>query len=146
MDRPAAGCAEWWITVGVVPSAQNPDSASKKLLQSTRVAAEHVLDAEEGEPTYRAGMDFVSLAVGAMSSDVSDTTAANDMPMGIYVVWGALTDEWDAPGRGPAERGAAVQRMKRAALEWRSAVESPRDTAPYLDRWVYEECGYKRPD
>lgn len=66
-----------------------------------------------------------------------------EIPASLYLIWGALTDEMDAPGRGsPEQDEAAVRHMKRAAAEWLTVVDSPKDRAAYLDRWVHDECGY----
>jgi hypothetical protein len=120
------------------------EGALDDFLKATRVKAQHVLEAEAGEPTYRAGLDFMGLAMREMSPDlIADT---NDVPMAIYLIWGALTDQWDAPGRSSGERAAAVGDMKRAATEWLSLADSSPGRKAFLDRWVYEECGYKRPD
>jgi hypothetical protein len=37
--------------------------------------------------------------------------------------------------------------MKKAAAEWLAVVDLPQERAAYLDRWVYDECGFewKRP-
>lgn len=69
----------------------------------------------------------------------------NEEPMALYLIWGALTDAMDAPGRGsPEEDGTAVRDMKRAAAEWSVAVDTPEDRAAYCERWVHDECGYER--
>jgi hypothetical protein len=126
-----------------VAAEEDSESALDDFLTDTRTRAQHVLDAEEGEPTYRAGLNFMGLAVREMSPDLSADT--NDLPMALYLIWGALTDGWDA-GRTSEERTAAVGHMKRAATEWLSLANPSPDRKAFLDRWVYEECGYKRPD
>jgi hypothetical protein len=51
----------------------------------------------------------------------------------------------DAPGRGsPEQDAAAIEHMKRAAAEWLAVLDSPESRAAYLDRWVFDECGYER--
>jgi hypothetical protein len=63
----------------------------------------------------------------------------------LYLIWGALTDEMDAPHRGsPEQNAAAVEHMKRAAAEWLEALPSADNRSAYCDKWVYEECGYER--
>jgi len=103
-----------------------------------------VLDAEEGWPTYDAGLKFLGLTMSAMS----ETPAGEylpDIPVALHLIWGALTDEMDAPGRGsPEQDAAAVRHMKQAAAEWLEVVDSPRDRTAYLVRWVHDECGYER--
>ena len=114
-------------------------------LAATAEQARQVLVADEGWPTYHEGIAFQSLAMNQMASqDVSEMTAS-DYPVGLYLIWGALTDEMDAPGRGsPEQDAAAVQHMKRAASEWLIVLGSASDRAAYCDRWVHEECGYER--
>ena len=66
-------------------------------------------------------------------------------PVGPYLVWGALTDEMDAPGRGsPEQDAAAVRHMKQASAEWLVVVHDRQGRLAYLDRWVHDECGYER--
>jgi hypothetical protein len=103
-----------------------------------------VRDAEEGWPTYDAGLAFLGLAVTAMSETPEGEYLA-ETPAALNLIWGALTDEMDAPGRGsPEQDAAAVRHMKQAAIEWLTVVEMPNDRAAYLDRWVHDECGYER--
>lgn len=132
------------FTVCVVPA--EPDSAPtpEGFLEATAHQARAVIAAEEGWPTYDAGIAFQSLAMNAMSGTPEGLYVAEE-PARLYLMWGALTDEMDAPGRGsPAQDAAAVQHMKRAATEWLSVVDSPGDRSAYLERWVHEECGYER--
>ncbi|MFI7605468.1 hypothetical protein ACIBTV_10110 [Micromonospora sp. NPDC049366] len=106
--------------------------------------ARRVLDAEDGWPTYDTGLEFQGRAMHAMS-ETPDAAYAPDVPVALYLIWGALTDEMDAPGRGsPEQDAAAVRRMKQAAAEWLTVVDSPEGRTAYLDRWVHEECGYAR--
>jgi len=103
-----------------------------------------VLDVEEGRPTYDAGLAFLGLAMSAMS-ETPDGEYLPAIPGALYLIWGALTDEMDAPGRGsPEQDDAAVKHMKQAAAEWLTVVDSPEYRAAYLDRWVHDECGYER--
>ncbi|MFI7080445.1 hypothetical protein ACIBO1_24380 [Micromonospora sp. NPDC049903] len=113
-------------------------------LAATADQARLVLDAEEGWPTYDAGLEFQGLAVRAMIQTPAGDYLP-DIPTALNLIWGALTDEMDAPGRGsPEQDAAAVRHMKQAAVEWLAVVDSPVDRATYLDRWVHEECGYRR--
>jgi hypothetical protein len=103
-----------------------------------------VLDAEEGTPTYDAGLEFLGIAMSTMSA-TGEGEYLPDMPAKLYLIWGELTDEMDAPGRGsPEQDAAAVRHMKRAAGEWLAVVDAPDARAAYLDRWVHDECGYER--
>ncbi len=103
-----------------------------------------VTDAEEGVATYDAGLAFQGLAMSAMSETPEGEYAA-EVPAALYLIWGALTDEMDAPGRGsPEQDDAAVRHMKQAAAEWLTVVDVPKDRVAYLDRWVHDECGYER--
>lgn len=111
---------------------------------ATADEARRVLDAEEGWPTYHAGLAFQGLAMSVMSPEAPDRYPGEE-PMALYLIWGSLTDEMDAPGRGlPEQDAAAVRHMKRAAAEWLSVVHAPQERVAYCDRWVYEECGYER--
>jgi hypothetical protein len=113
-------------------------------LEATKDKAQQVLDAEEGEPTYRAGIELMGLAMSELRPSPIDNYVP-ELPSAIHLIWGALTDEWDAPGRASAEQdAAAVQHMKQAATEWLSVADSLDERSAYLDRWVYEECGYER--
>lgn len=115
------------------------------LLIATERQARRVLSAEGVWSTYDAGIAFQSLAMEAMSVTDQDGFIPA-LPTALYQVLGALTDEIDAPGRGSSGQDAeAVQRMRRAASEWINALPSEDSRMTYLDRWVYEECGYDRP-
>ncbi|XVU29560.1 hypothetical protein ACQPZJ_21525 [Actinoplanes sp. CA-054009] len=105
-------------------------------LAASAEQARRVLAAEDGWPTYEAALAFQSMA--ALADDLPET-------IGLNLIWGALTDEMDAPGRGTPEQDAeAVRHMKEAAAEWLTVLKSPDDRAAYLDRWVHDECGYER--
>lgn len=127
-----------------MPSAsEESTSGPQGFLEATADQARLVLDAEEGWPTYHAGIAFQSLAMNAMAETLGEYLP--DVPSGIYLIWAALTDGMDAPGRGSPEQDAtAVKHMKQAASEWLTVVDSSVDRAAYLDRWVHVECGYER--
>ncbi|KOX04709.1 hypothetical protein ADK66_26845 [Micromonospora sp. NRRL B-16802] len=100
-----------------------------------------MLDVEEGRPTYDAGLEFQGLAMEAMA-ETPKGEYLPDIPTALNLIWGALTDEMDAPGRGsPEQDAAAVRHMKQAAAEWLAVVDSRVGRAAYLDRWVHDECG-----
>ncbi|MEU8284259.1 hypothetical protein AB0C01_07955 [Micromonospora sp. NPDC048905] len=122
----------------------HPEHGHEGFLGVTANQARLVLDVEEGWPTYDAGLEFQGLAMRAMS----ETPAGEylpDIPTALNLIWGALTDEMDAPGRGsPEQDAAAVRHMKQAAAEWLAVVDSRVARAAYLDRWLHDECGYQR--
>lgn len=65
----------------------------------------------------------------------------------LWLIWGHLTDLVDGPGGArPGAESVAAQKMKRAAEEWLVAVNHPARLPEYFDRWVYDECGYRRVD
>ncbi|WP_141714763.1 hypothetical protein [Micromonospora mirobrigensis] len=122
----------------------DPEDGPDGFLAATVQQARRVLQVEEGWPTYDAGLEFQGLAVSAMSETPKGEYLPST-PTALNLIWGALTDEMDAPGRGaPEQDAAAVRHMKQAAAEWLTVVDSPEDRAAYLDRWVHDECGYER--
>ncbi|MBQ0905283.1 hypothetical protein [Micromonospora sp. U21] len=122
----------------------HPEHGPEGFLGVTADQARLVLDVEEGWPTYDAGLEFQGLAMSAMS-DTPEGEYLPDIPTALNLIWGALTDEMDAPGRGsPDQDAAAVRHMKQAAAEWLAVVYSRVDRAAYLDHWVHDECGYQR--
>lgn len=132
------------ITVYVVAVGWDSEAGPDAFLEDTAEHARRVLEAEEGWPTYDAGLAFSGLAVQGMSETPKGEYLAA-LPTALYLIWAALTDEMDAPGRGsPEQDAAAVRHMKQAASEWLAVVASPDDRAVYLDRWRYDECGYER--
>lgn len=128
-----------------VAAADRADTEPAAFLAATAEHARRVIDAEGGWPTYHAGIAFQSLAMSLAASHDAPAQYPNEEPMALYLIWGALTDAMDAPGRGSPEQDAeAVRDMKRAAAEWLAVIETPADRAAYCDRWVHEECGYER--
>ncbi len=106
--------------------------------------AHQVLNATGVRATYDAGMGFMGVCMGGMDATASGYLP--HVPAGLYQVWGALTYEVDAPGRGsPEQDEAAMRHMKQAAAEWLEVSRIPDKRLEYLDRWVYDECGYERP-
>lgn len=131
--------------VGDVPAPESADAGPAAFFAATADRARGVLEADEGWPTYHAGIAFQSLAMSLAASQDAPRQYPNEEPMALYLIWGALTDEMDAPGRGSPEQDAsAVGHMKRAAAEWLAVVDAPKVRAAYCDRWVHEECGYER--
>jgi hypothetical protein len=127
-----------------VPEEQDTAPTPDGFLERTVAHAELVVAAEDGGPTYDAGIAFQSLAMSGMSGTPEGHYVAEE-PSRLYLIWGALTDAMDAPGRGSPEQDvAAVRDMKRAAAEWLAVVGEPEPRSAYLDRWVHDECGYER--
>ncbi len=119
------------------------ERSTAAFLASTADLARAVIHADDGWPTYDAGMRFLGMAMEALSPTVG--VPAEELSGGLYLIWGALTDAMDAPGRGGVEQDvAAVAQMKRAAAEWLEALGADSSRRAYLDRWVHEECGYER--
>jgi hypothetical protein len=120
------------------------DGGLGDFLEASKSEAHKVLDPEEGHFTYLAGVAFNGLAQRAMTANLDDEYLP-EIPTAIFLIWAALTDEMDAPGRGSAEQdAAAVRHMKRAAADWLTVVDSREDRSAYLDHWQYHECGYRR--
>ncbi|GAA2564599.1 hypothetical protein GCM10010435_41260 [Winogradskya consettensis] len=116
----------------------------EEFLAAAADQARLVLDAGAGLPTYDAGVEFQALAVRAMVK-APKSGPLSEVTVGLNLIWGALTDEMDAPGRGSSEQDIeAVRHMKQAAFEWLSVQDAPGDRAAYLDFWVHDECGYSR--
>ncbi|HEX8629838.1 MAG TPA: hypothetical protein VF755_16875 [Catenuloplanes sp.] len=115
----------------------HPESGPDGFLAATADQARLVLDADDGWPTYEAGLEFQGLAMTAMAATPKGEFLP-DTPTALNLIWGALTDEMDAPGRGTREQdAAAVRHMKQAAAEWLEKMGSPEGRAAYRDRWVW---------
>ncbi|GAB2621428.1 hypothetical protein Aab01nite_77770 [Paractinoplanes abujensis] len=124
-----------------------PESGPPGFLAAAAAQARLVLAAGDPDATYEAGLDFAGLAGRALGAAPAGEPIA-DFPAALSWIWGSLTDEMDAPGRGAPDQGAAaVRHMRRAATEWLEVLGSPVPgaVAAYLDRWLHEECGYERP-
>ena len=121
-----------------------PERSTADFLAATADLARAVLQADDGWPTYDAGIRFLSQAMEALSPTVG-VSGAEEQAGALHLIWGSLTDAMDAPGRGGHEQDAfAVAQMKRAAAEWLEALGAESSRRAYLDRWVHEECGYAR--
>lgn len=84
---------------------------------------------------YAAGWKIWSLA---LANAVDSPTIMHP----FWLIWGSLTD-WVE--NRPKEKAKAESEMLRASREWLSLDRSDsKATTAYLDRWVYEEMGYKR--
>jgi hypothetical protein len=94
------------------------------------------------ERAYDVGIRLLSLGMGSVGDEELDAVA-----MPVYLIWGSLTDLIDGPrGDEPGAEQAATAMMKRASSEWLDVSGDAASLAAYLDRWVYVECGYRRPD
>jgi hypothetical protein len=69
-------------------------------------------------------------------------TDSNTIMWPLWLIWGALTD-WVE--QKPAEAEQAESSMILAAQEWLSLPETDEAQRAYFDRWLYDECGYERP-
>jgi len=72
--------------------------------------------------------------------------AGCDCPHAFWLIWGCLTDCVIGPRADANSIGWATDAMHRASSEWLSVAEADHSTVTaYLDRWVYDECGYASP-
>jgi hypothetical protein len=127
-------------------SSEEAELCLPRFLSASEAQARNVLASQRERDTYDAAIDFVCLAMDAWSGP-AEQKILGDLSASLHLIWGALTDEMDAPGRGSPEQNAeAVRRMRRAAQEWLDACRDVGSRARYLDRWIYEECGYARTD
>ena len=93
------------------------------------------------ERTYDAARKLWGLGMDGATDE-----ALRDVAWPLWLIWGNLTDRVDGPGGDqPGAEEAASAEMRRAASEWLDSVSDPAARTAYLDRWVYEECGYERP-
>lgn len=92
------------------------------------------------ERAYDVGMRLLSLGIDGRLDESTQVVAEP-----LWLIWGSLTDRVDGPrGGNDGAEDAAAQDMRRAASEWLAVVSDPARRTAYLDRWVYEECGYAR--
>jgi hypothetical protein len=123
---------------------EDDDLVPPHFFEASEDAARRVIEADGLWPTYDAGIAFSDVAMNAMTEQPQGKYLPW-LPSRVYLIWGALTDEVDAPGRGsPEQDAAAVTHMKRTASEWLEVSRSPQRRDEYLDRWVHDECGYAR--
>jgi hypothetical protein len=89
---------------------------------------------------YDLGLELVSVGSRGML-DESVATVAEP----LFLIWASLTDLVDgARGREPDAEASATLVMIRAAKEWLAISRNEAKRELYLDRWMYEECGYER--
>ncbi|MBK5307873.1 MAG: hypothetical protein JJD92_14405 [Frankiaceae bacterium] len=127
---------------------EHADDKDQPFLDGSVLHAEAVLAAQDPWDVYRACNAFSDMASSVMSNAPLEDGFLPQLPSDVYVIWAALSDEMDAPGRaGPEVEAAAAAHMKRAAKEWLGCVHDPQARATYLDHWKHVECGYdKTPD
>jgi hypothetical protein len=91
----------------------------------------------DDEQTYWLGSDVSSRdCLGSSDAMVASTDVTHG-----YLIWAALTDRWELK---PVEQAEAARAMREAASEWLTVKDDTTTRRAYLDRWMYEICGYKR--
>lgn len=109
------------------------------------------------ETAFRDGIALIEAQVhsmlndGAVPYDCAWNIYATAMELAIespdvmhplWLIWGALTDWVETQ---PDETDEAEREMRRAATEWFELDQSDHlQLKSYLNRWVFEEMGYKR--
>jgi hypothetical protein len=88
------------------------------------------------EDPYDATTEVTACATANGFLDMSAVESA------LYLIWVALEDRYELLPEAEDARTFAL--MRRAAEEWGPAKDDPTSRAAYLDRWQYEELGYKR--
>lgn len=123
-----------------------PALAFDAFLRETSRLSREVIAASDSWETYHLGIKLLSLAMGQLSVE-ADLTDPDEVAVRLYRIWGELTDAVDSPRADPANLPAAAERMRRAAREW---TDLPPDDVSrrdeWLTHWVYDECGYARPE
>ena len=90
----------------------------------------------EADP-YEHGIKFMGFCMNNFE--------VGELAVGLYLTWGAITDGVNGPNHDQFEEWA-YDAMKRAASEWLALPTSDEaERQAYVDRWVYDECGYTRP-
>lgn len=118
-------------TIRLMPDHQTFASQATPLAQDVLAAAD----------PYKAGMAMMSYAMGCV------TEPGCDCPNAFWLIWGCLTDGFDAPRADATSILWATDAIRRASSEWLQVAQADHATvSDYLDRWVYEECGYASPD
>lgn len=86
------------------------------------------------------GLELMSLG----SHGILDESV-NSVAEPLFLIWASLTELVDGPrGREPGAEASASLVMIRAAKEWLTISRDETERELYLDRWMYEECGYER--
>jgi len=141
-DRQDLGSRRLAVQRGVVAvsgqdgSVNEPqDGRTHEFLAGVDQRARRLLDAPGAE--YEVGIDLMGYSVPYVESV--------EPAGGLYLVWGAWTDRIDGPtGDEPGVEESAIADMRRAASEWLATPRTGTALRVYLDRWVYDECGYAR--
>jgi hypothetical protein len=88
--------------------------------------------------------DSYEAAVRIWSIAFSHAPISPDLMHPLWLIWGQLTDRVETESHARADIDAT---MRRAAEEWLAIPSSDTDALKiYLDRWVYDEIGYPRPE
>ena len=107
------------------------------MAQATPLARDVVAAADP----YEAGMAMMSYAMSCIAE------AGCDCPHAFWLIWSCLTDGFDAPQSDATSIAWATNAMRRASSEWLQFEQSGHSVVSgYLDRWVYEECGFASRD
>lgn len=93
-----------------------------------------------GADPYESGMAMLSHAMSCIAED------SCECPHAFWLIWGCFTDCFDSPRADETSIAWATDAMQRACSEWLRIREANRTiVSTYLDRWVYDECGYATP-
>jgi hypothetical protein len=87
---------------------------------------------------YDAAREMWNLGMANAAKDEQ----ADDVAWAHWLIWGALTDWIDSK---PCEQTLAEATIVDAAKGWLVVEEDPVARKAYLDRMVYDVCGYARP-
>jgi hypothetical protein len=77
-------------------------------------------------------------AMGYVVDAIPQSLTASD----VYRLWGELSDRHELR---PEKDTDTEVLMRRAASEWLETKDDPVARDRYLDRWLYDVCGYERP-
>jgi hypothetical protein len=111
------------------------EGGTREFLAGVDHRAQRLLGCPGGE--YEVGIELMGYVMLHLETD---ETAG-----GLYLIWGSLTDWIDGPrAEEPGARDAALASMRRCASEWLEVERTRVGLRIWLDRWVYDECGYER--
>jgi hypothetical protein len=87
-----------------VAATKDGDTDPDAFFAATAEHARRVLAADEGWPTYHAGIAFQGLAMSLAASSDAPAQYPSEEPISLYLIWGSLTDAMDAAGRWTTRR------------------------------------------